>query len=356
MATYYVSDATGDNADTGLTEALAWATIDKAMNVVAAGDTVYVKADGVYVEIATIDTVGTSSATITFEGYTTTPGDGGQATMDLGGTLANCLNDTLASVSAHYVFKNFIFMDTALANVELSVEDVIFKSCEFKSAGGDGCACGSRTIFENCLFDSNGAAGVDGVGAVFAIGCRFSNNTTEGIETGAAAFIFDCTFLGNGADAIECLGGNGTFVTVLRCTIDGTGKVTNTGIDLGSSFWSRALIANNIIYDCTEGIDCASQGTFFISRNNLLNNNTTDYPSSRFQTFEGEVITAPQFEDEAGGDYSLGSSSPALDAGYDGYLLNGSTQRADIGGIESTAAGGGGGMLVHPGTSGGARA
>lgn len=356
MATYYVSDATGNDADDGLSEGNAWATIDKAMNTVAAGDTVYVKADGVYLDTATIDTVGTTSATITFEGYTTTPGDSGQATIDVEGSFANCLNDTLASVAVYHAFKNFIFTRGALITVDLSVEDIIFKNCEFNNSAGDGCNCGNRTFFENCLFDSNGGAGIDGTNAVFAIGCRFTNNTTEGAEIGAGTFMFDCTFSGNGADAIECLGGNGAFVIILGCTIDGTGKITNTGIDLGSSFWKRALVVNNIIYDCTEGIDCASQGTFFISRNNLLNNNTTDYPGSRFQTFEGEVVSAPQFEDEAGGDYSLGSSSPALDAGYDGYLLNGSTQRADIGAIESTVAGGGGGMLVHPGTSGGARA
>lgn len=356
MATYYVDSPSGNDADDGLSELNAWATIDKAMNTVAAGDTVYAKADGVYTETATIDTAGTTSATITFEGYTSTPGDGGQATIDAESTRAYCLNDTLASVSVYYVFKNFIFKRATTDNVGLSVEDIIFKNCEFNDSTGDGCSCDNRAFFENCLFDSNGGAGIDGAAVVFAIGCRFITNTTEGIETGAGTFIFDCTFSGNGADAIECLGGNGTFVTILGCTVDGTGKITNAGIDLGSSFWSRAIVVNNLIYDCTEGIDCASQGTFFISRNNLLNNNTTDYPSSRFQTFEGEVTAAPQFEDEAGGDYSLGSSSPALDAGYDGYQLNGSTQRADIGAIESTAAGGGGGILVHPGTSGGARA
>ncbi len=345
MATYYVSDATGDDVDTGLTEALAWATIDKAMNTVAAGDTVYVKADGDYLETALIDTAGTSSSTITFEGYTTTPGDGGQATVDGESTRAICIGDTISS-ALFYVFKNFIFTRATTNNANIDGSELIFKNCTFLSATGDGYAGGAFTRFENCLFDSNGAAGIDGSGALFAIGCRFDNNTAEGIEASAGIFIFDCTFSGNGADAIECLGGTNTVTLVLRCTVDGDGKNTNTGIDLGSSFSARALVVNNIVYDCVEGIDCASQGTFFISRNNLLNNNTTDYPGSRFQTFEGEVTTAPQFEDEASGDYSLGSASPAKNAGFDGYLQNGSTQRADIGAIESTAAGGGGGLLM----------
>lgn len=345
MATYYVSDATGSDGDDGLSEGNAWATVDKAMNTVAAGDTVYVKADGDYLEIALIDTAGTVSGTITFEGYTTTPGDGGQATIDAEGTRASCLLDTISG-SLYYVFKNFIFKRGTSNNVNIDGIDLVFKNCTFLSATGDGYAGGALTWFENCLFGSNGAAGIDGSGALFIIGCRFDNNTAEGIEASAGTYVLDCTFSGNGADAIECLGGNGAVIVVLRCTIDGDGKTTNTGIDFGSSFWKRVLVVNNIIYDCLEGITSVDQGTYFISRNNLLNANTTDYPSDNFQTFEGEVITAPQFEDEAGGDYSLGSASPAKNAGYDGHVLNGSTQRADIGAIESTVAGGGGGLLM----------
>lgn len=358
MATYYVSDATGDDGDTGLTEALAWATIEKAMDTVAAGDTVYVKADGAYTETPTIDTVGTQVATITFEGYTSTPGDGGQATIDAESTRAYCLDDTLANVSAFYVVKNFIFDRPTTAGALLSVRDVIFKNCRFSNSTNTGCACDSRTMFENCLFDNNGGAGLDctATGVVVCVGCRFDNNTGEGIETSGNIFVFYCTFAGNGADAIESLAGNSFFVVVVGCTVDGDSKTTNTGVDLGSTFWKSAILVNNIIYDCVEGVGSVGQGTFFISRNNLLNNNTTDYPGGTFQTFEGEVTSAPQFEDEAGGDYSLGSASPALNAGFDGYLQNGSTQRADIGAIESTAAGAGGGLLVHPGTSGGARA
>jgi hypothetical protein len=209
-------------------------------------------------------------------------------------------------------------------------------------------------FFENCLFDGNGGEGADVFGSFgFFVGCRFANNTGDGLEISGGARVFNCTFAGNDGDAIEALGNNGSFVFVMGCTIDGDGKTTNTGIDCNTSFWKRTVIINNIIYDCVEGVTSIDQGTYFLSRNNLLNANTTDYPSDNFQTFEGEVITAPQFEDEAGGDYSLGSASPALDAGYDGHLLNGSTQRADIGAIESTATGGGGGGLLMPNKRGG---
>ncbi len=356
MATYYVSDATGSDGDDGLSEGNAWATIDKAMDTVAAGDKVWVKADGVYIESVEIDTVGTSSSTIEFEGYTSSTGDGGKAIISADGISANCLSDTLGDVSAFYVFKNFICEEATTANVSISLREVIFKNCQFNNSSGAGCVCttSAAVFFENCSFFSNSGIGLNASGIAVIIGCRFTSNSTVGIETGAFTSVFNCVFRSNGADAINCLGGDGTYVLILGCTIDGDGKDTNTGIDLGSSSWKRAMVVNNIVYDCVSGIDSAGQGTFFISRNNLLNNNTTAYPGSRFQTFEGEVVSAPQFEDEAGSDYSLGSASPARGAGYDGYLLNGSAQRADIGAIESTPAGGG--LLVHPGTSGGARA
>ena len=41
--TYYVDDTTGLDTDSGLTEALAWKTLGKAADEVAAGDHVYVK-------------------------------------------------------------------------------------------------------------------------------------------------------------------------------------------------------------------------------------------------------------------------------------------------------------------------
>jgi hypothetical protein len=108
MATYYVSAATGSDADSGLTEALAWLTVDKAMNTVTAGDKVWVKADGNYAELVTIDTAGTATTPIVFEGYTTTPGDGGRATITGSGARANCMVSSLtAGTHVYYIFKNF---------------------------------------------------------------------------------------------------------------------------------------------------------------------------------------------------------------------------------------------------------
>ena len=82
MATYYVDTAVGDDANAGTSEGAgnAWATIDKAMNTVAAGDKVWVKASGTYDENGNIDTAGSLLSPIEFEGYSSTTGDNGKVT------------------------------------------------------------------------------------------------------------------------------------------------------------------------------------------------------------------------------------------------------------------------------------
>jgi len=68
MATYYVK-TTGDDLKDGLSEANAWATVTKALTIVAAGDTVYI-APGTYRNTSgwTLSTPGTAGHVITIEG------------------------------------------------------------------------------------------------------------------------------------------------------------------------------------------------------------------------------------------------------------------------------------------------
>ena len=64
MSSYYVRK-TGSDSNAGTSAGAAWLTIDKAANSVAAGDTVYVGA-GVYRELVTMDTSGSSGNQISF--------------------------------------------------------------------------------------------------------------------------------------------------------------------------------------------------------------------------------------------------------------------------------------------------
>lgn len=335
--------ATGDIASSDG----ALLTGDVAMNAVAAGDIVYMRSDKTYTELLTIDTVGTTAAAIRFQGYTTTLDDAGRATIDAENARANCVDDSLGPVGGYYVFQNIVFHDATGDGVNVSLNHMNFKNCHFTSHGTDGINTSGNAIqAESCLFSVLGGKGMDGGTVCVAIGCKFLNITADGIEIDHGTVI-NCLFYNCGSTAVQFLGAAGFTCIVYGCTIDGNAKTTNTGIDFPPAAWGAFTAVNNIIYDCGVGIDGVANGGQgrLMSRSNLLNNNTTDYGNSSYETFIDEVTTAPAFTNEAGGDYTLGASD-AVGAGFDGYAIDGSTQAADMGFLQKDISGGGGGLLM----------
>lgn len=65
------------------------------------------------------------------------------------------------------------------------------------------------------------------------------------------------------------------------------------------------------------------------------------------QVASSEFTTDPSFTNAAGGDFSIGSSSPAKATGYPGVFLGGSTGYLDIGAVQRQEAGGGG-LAANP--------
>lgn len=329
MATYYVDGALGNDTNAGTSEGAgnAWATIDKAMNTVTGTDVVHVKASATYGETATIDTAGSQAGGIRFEGYTSTPGDGGQATIDGASTRANCLATTLASnTNTYYVFKNFIFTGATGDGVSLgNCRSVAFKNCIAHSNGGEGFLCNnSACTFFLCTAYSNGNAATEygfhvGVSGAL-VACQAYSNYSGGILAAGVAHIAVLAYNNgqSGTSGYNIRDSGATSVVVANCTIDGNSVNNQTGIDLNGSVRSLVCV-NNIIYGCdgTSGVGMswgAAIGQLAVSENNLVNGNTTNY--SNAQTNSGEVTSAPQFTTE-GSDYSLQSGSPAVDAGVD---------------------------------------
>ena len=347
MATYYVDGAVGNDGNAGTSEGAgnAWATIQKAMDTVSPGDTVYVKASATYTENVQLTTVGTSNSPIVFVGYATTANrtDRGKVTIDASG-LTNCLSHSTVTSQFFYTFENFKFINAVAAGVNyISRSHVIFRNCEFNNNGGYGIFGANGFTFESCIFSGNGAEGFRVGTAAQAFGCYFAGNTSSGAYC-TYGTISHSVFYNNGDDAITFLGSNGFSCIVLDCTIDGNAQNTLDGIRFPASYWGSYVAINNVIYDCTTGISGYAMGVGrFVGRNNLMNSNTTDYSDSTYETLVGEVTSAPAFTNEASQDYTLGSSSPALDAGFDAYEVMGATQRCDIGALESTEAAGGGG-------------
>jgi hypothetical protein len=307
MATYYVSDATGNDGDDGLSEGNAWLTIDHAMNNVAAGDTVWVKADGTYSEIAAMDTVGTAAAPIIIEGYTTTTGDNGKVSWT--GTTS-CLLSSLAS--AYYIWKNFIFQNCSSHGISSTSTDACaFVNCEFNSNGGHGVTFDQFNLFLNCIATGNTQAGIEAGNSCVATGCISYSNTQNQILFGTTAIIHKCVAYGlpNSASYPGLKARH-----IIDCTIDGENQANSVGVELDNVLGG---IWNSIVYDCNVGVNQAASAWLACAPvvNNLVNSNGTDYEQTGGIVGFQDVTSAPAFTDEASDDYTLGEASPARAAG-----------------------------------------
>jgi hypothetical protein len=340
VPTYYVDGAVGDNGNDGEDEGAgnAWATIDYALNNIVAGDKVWVKASATYTENPELEVEGALTTPIVFEGYTSSPGDGGRASI-VGEIGDGVIDDRLYYVfvnfdisnsggagsgrcvvfndpqSSNTCWKNCVFHDNnAFSLLTLNAGPHIFESCEFNDATGDG-VVGVTLAFVGCKFDTIAASAIDASGPVFCFFCEFFDVESNAIDGGAAA---------------------DTFLIAVNNTIDGNDQATAAGILKGSGIHGPVIAINNIVYDCTNGMSWGCKEPYGISLNNLVNANTDDYVQNAF-TSSGEVTDAPAFTAEGSNDYSLAAGSPALSAGFD--LQN----NADIGAHQASAAGGGGG-------------
>ena len=323
MATYYVDKAVGDNANLGTSEGAgnAWETIDYAMGQVAAGDLVYVKASATYTERADVDTMGTVSSSIIFEGYTTTPGDDGVVTIDGSGTNDYGFGQT-AFGAMYYVFKNFRVTGST-------------------GTGFDFSTANDNYMLVNCQSDNNDSLGANGDNNCLFYKCKIFNNGSHGIQMDLHGTFVACEFYGNGGDdiicnnplVVGCLFHDPTASTsainidvgnalhgIINCTFDGENTTGVIGVEQSFSGAVEGAIYNNIFYDLATGVDYITDldGRCLIAHN-LINSNTTDYDNC--SSLEGDVTGAPQFTDEASEDYTLASGSPAVGAGVDAGSL-----------------------------------
>lgn len=327
MPTYYVDGAVGNDAADGLSEgaptgsplAGAWATIDHAMNNVVAGDLVYVKASVTYDENAEIDTYGTAASPIIFEGYSTTPGDGGRPVWR--NTSGDALTDTAFGSNSYYVFRHFDFDGSSGDGVSVG-GNFAFYDCIFQNNGGDGCEAGGT--FLNCEFINNTTYGLDlRFGNCKVFGCLSHGNGWNQIDLNATTVLYKVLVYGNtGFSLINNSGFDDQMF--LQVTSDGQGT-SNDCMDLASRrVWA---IIDCILYDKANGVlnTDVAQNQHWNSplAYNLLSSNTTDYNNcSGFTAFPVGLNDAspvspdnPRFEDEANSDYRLASDSPAKNAG-----------------------------------------
>jgi hypothetical protein len=321
MTTYYVDTAVGNDANAGTSAGAgnAWATIDKAMNTVAAGDKVWVKATGTYDENGNIDTAGATQSPIVFEGYSSTTGDNGKVTWK--NSSGNALTDTTSS--DYYCFKNFSF-DGSSSQAVAAASILNFINCDFINNGSSGAFVSTNVTFVNCTFGGNSLRGIQGTGNVKAVGCTFYTNTRQAMDVGIDSAAYRCVFYNNATGGSYNVVEGGDYFCLLGCTFDGDGSTP--ALFAADASQSLSLVVDNILYDATTAIsvnDNAAWANTAFCGYNLINSCTNSYyngsaeiPSVWFDWWgTGDVTSAPAFTDEASDDYTLDSASPAVNAG-----------------------------------------
>jgi hypothetical protein len=315
MTTYYVDGLNGSDSNDGLSEANAWATIDKAMNTAqTAGDLVYVQATATYDENANIDVAGTAASPICYEGYTTTPGalDGRPVWKNSSGIA---LTDTTAA--SYYVFKHFDFDGSSGNGTDLG-QQIVFFDCIFRNNGGDGAAAAGMFLF--CESYSNSVYGLDIANSNSVImGCICRDNSQYQIDLNGNTFLYKNLVYGtSGFNLINNAGFDDQ--TVIACTCDGENSLNTCFSNTNRKL--KYAVCDNIFYDKATGASNTdlAQSIFWHTYvgNNLVNSNTTNYSGftgvTAITVGLNDQTAAPQFADEANHDYTPDTGSPLLDA------------------------------------------
>ena len=338
---YYVDVATGNDANSGLDSDVAWATIEKGMETVAAGDKVWVLAGTYTAEhgstgaIGSLVTAGGSTTPIVFEGWNgvstgTHTGDGtmGCVILDCGPNAL--VNGLILTGESYYVIK--FFRVTGASGNGFSAATLTRSAlymCKANNNGGIGLTYGANTAAVGCLAENNTGHGIY---ALEAINCISRTNTQWGIVGGTDSHFIGCSVTNNGNTQML----SGFRSTVYACTIDGGN--TDKGIDEARSY---SHILNTIIFDCTNGITgTAGSEELAISLYNIYYSNTNNVVN--WPTDPSDVFGDPLFVDAANNDYRLGTGSPALAAGLDVGVIDGitSTSYIDIGALQAQPTGG----------------
>lgn len=337
-----MDDATGDNLDSGLTEALAWKDLQFALDTfsLSAGadesTRINVKNTNIYVVETTIDdntTNADANNVLVIQGYTTTIGDGGKFILDCddGGTQAvNCVDGDTAF--DHRIWKDF--------HMRQSSGTVFQLDSDF-------------SIIENGILDG----GTDGVFlsiSDFAINIEVKNSSDDGIEGGGDNTMLIYSYIHDITDHTIASTPR-VFYNILDTSID---NVFNPGYFIGNTIYNMTSSENvilsgdqtvwlNNIFDTASGNNVTIQTTSTLKMygyNNLSTNGGTglsDASNNIVVNLGGNQTLSPGFTNAPNQDFSIGANLD--DLGYPTTFLGSSTTRHhEIGAVmyEETAGGG----------------
>ena len=278
------------------------------VNAVIAGNTIYIKNDGT-ATMSTVSTArdGTAELPITIDGYNTTRGENPTGTdrpLLAFGASTLLLGD-------YFFCKNIRMTGTATAVASMNISSV-FINCKITNSS----VSSNRIAFNlnNTFTAAISCEGISTLGIAFelnnrqatAINC-YAHDSATGIHLDnndhdvLGCIIDTCTTGMLGDDSVGItISGN----VIYNCTTgltDGVGKSYN--------------VYNNIFYSNTTAISWGTEQKINIFNYNLYDDNGTDVVN--VTKGDNAVSGDPLFTNAAGGDFTLGTGSAALDVGFD---------------------------------------
>lgn len=312
-------------------------SIGSNVNYVQPGNKIWVK--GTYATNSdTVAAVGTASLPVVVEGYNTTRGDGYLGRTNSNGPLiltnmpsitynaAQRLNTTTPYIVFRYLN---IITNNATASVTATGIGTTYDSCSVvnnnnTTAGTCLSVATAGALAINCdLSMPSGVAGSTtlGVTQTFtkAIGCRITNAGGNGVSMAASSSLTNCLIYNCGQNGINLT------TTTAQSLINYNTIVGNVGDGI------NVLTGNTGLAVCIEGNMITDNGGFGI--NNVINTNAIQIYYTRFRdNTSGNIGNASAYANvstigsvtsgsgtsdyvnAAGGDYTLKTTSPAVNA------------------------------------------
>jgi hypothetical protein len=371
---YYVDPAGGNDTTGDGTIGTPWATVQHALDTITRntgdGDQINVKAGGTDTLGAalTLATYGTpaAAAPLTIRGYTSAANDGGIGVIDGAATYA--IYDHTGNSNKNAV--NFIDMKIGncgsakvlrLNQISAAINCEIHTSTSTEAFYLDDIG----SIAVNCwLHDLTGASNIRLSAGVF-----FLNNYVQATSGSAVIYVDGgyTTIAGNlilistdtSLDAIrvETTQGAAIFNNTIYCSSANTGQA----FDIDSQ---QIFCWNNVVegFSGSGGAGLVmdyygeNAAVAVIGANAYYNCATNESGSGHvLATLKAAIsLASSPFNNIAGGDYSIKAGSTALEAAWPASIngLATTTNAAEVGAYQK-GAGAGGGLLTHPGMTGG---
>ena len=369
---YITSDAAGGNDGSQFAEGGGgtgpW-TLPEFLTSAVAGDRGNAEG-GTYPDLVAdaFSNAGTVTAPIVLRGCNTAIGDLDNLGRNADGTLntTNVPDITLTGIllpNVHCLLQNLDITGALSSTLigDLVIDQWHMLNCRVINTQNNSLAqCVRGDNFHqmiNCDFSCTGAAHgilVNMDQRNYFNGCRFETTSTNpcvGLQNGV---FIGCSFFGNGSSVgISCDAAvtSPLMLIVDHCTFQGIGRCI---VMSSATHTHNPVVTNCHATDSSEYFDNTSATTVYIIE---ANNRTRDITSTLRTGLEpiiiNEVLTdtggaSTDYVDAGSNDFRLIAAAPGYEKGMTPFTSIGAAHITD-------PAGGGGGLLIHPGMTGGVR-